>query len=56
MVENVISLISDVGFPIVVSLYLLYRIEVKLNTLIDTMQNLPKRLVEEREMRFSNNL
>lgn len=46
--ENVIPLISEVGFPIVVSLYLLYRIETKLNTLIDTMQNLPKRLMEER--------
>ena len=48
VVENVIPLISEVGFPIVVSLYLLYRIETKLNTLIDTMQKLPKRLMEER--------
>ncbi|WP_438824875.1 YvrJ family protein [Bacillus sp. JJ722] len=39
-----IPLISDVGFPIVVTLYLLHRIEAKLNVLIDTMQSLPDQL------------
>ncbi|WP_075050788.1 YvrJ family protein [Bacillus testis] len=47
-----ISLISDVGFPIVVTLYLLYRIENKLNTLNDTMQNLPARFREAMTDRF----
>ncbi len=45
--EEFIPLISDVGFPIVVTLYLLYRIETKLNTLIETMQAMPRRMYEE---------
>ena len=44
--EEFIPMISDVGFPIVVTLYLLYRIETKLNTLIETMQEMPSRLHE----------
>ena len=44
--ESVVPLISEVGFPIVVTLYLLYRIETKLNVLIETMQSLPERLKE----------
>lgn len=44
IVENMIPLISEVGFPIVVTVYLLYRIETKLNVLIETMQSLPERL------------
>ncbi len=42
-----IPFISDVGFPIVVTLYLLYRIETKLNVLIETIQSLPQRMKEE---------
>lgn len=45
--ETIIPLISEVGFPIVVTLYLLYRIETKLNVLIETLQNLPQRIREE---------
>ncbi|MBN8209785.1 YvrJ family protein [Bacillus sp. NTK071] len=42
--ESWMSLISDVGFPIVVTLYLLHRIEGKLDTLNDTILQLPDQL------------
>ncbi len=42
--ESWMSLISDVGFPIVVTLYLLHRIEQKLDTLNDTILQLPDHL------------
>jgi hypothetical protein len=44
--EQVIPFISDVGFPIVVTLYLLYRIEAKLDTVVQSIQSLPERLKE----------
>lgn len=46
MVEQIIPLISEVGFPIVVSLYLLYRIESKLDLVVQSIQNLPERMRE----------
>ncbi|WP_409291929.1 YvrJ family protein [Peribacillus sp. SCS-26] len=46
--EALISFISEVGFPIVVSLYLLYRIETKLDILINTIQDLPSLIKENR--------
>ncbi|WP_347552770.1 YvrJ family protein [Pseudalkalibacillus hwajinpoensis] len=42
--ESWMTLISDVGFPIVVTLYLLHRIEQKLDTLNDTILQLPDHL------------
>lgn len=36
--------ISEVGFPIVVTLYLLYRIESKLDMVVQSIQGLPERL------------
>ncbi|MDR4937030.1 YvrJ family protein [Rossellomorea marisflavi] len=39
-----ISFISEVGFPIVVTMYLLYRIETKLDALITSLQTLPDRM------------
>lgn len=42
--ESVISLISDVGFPIIVTLFLLYRIEAKLDVVVQSIQSLPERL------------
>ncbi|MBD3106949.1 YvrJ family protein [Bacillus sp. AGMB 02131] len=45
--ESLIPLISEVGFPIVVTLYLLYRIETRLNVLIESLQTLPQRIREE---------
>ena len=42
--EPIIPLISEVGFPIVVTLYLLYRIESKLDMVVQSIQSLPERL------------
>lgn len=44
--DQFIPFISDVGFPIVVTLYLLYRIEAKLDTVVQSIQGLPERLKE----------
>ncbi|WP_370295227.1 YvrJ family protein [Rossellomorea marisflavi] len=35
---------SEVGFPIVVTMYLLYRIETKLDAVITSLQTLPDRM------------
>ena len=42
--EPFIPLISEVGFPIVVTLYLLYRIESKLDMVVQSIQGLPEKL------------
>jgi hypothetical protein len=42
--EPFIPLISKVDFPIVVTLYLLYRIESKLDMVVQSIQGLPERL------------
>jgi hypothetical protein len=44
--EQFIPLISEVGFPIVVTLYLLHRIESKLDLVVQSITNLPERLKE----------
>jgi hypothetical protein len=44
--QELIPLISEVGFPIVVTLYLLYRIEAKLDNVVDSIQSLPERMRE----------
>lgn len=44
--EEFIPLISEVGFPIVVTLYLLHRIEAKLDVVVTSIQSLPERLKE----------
>lgn len=44
--EQLIPIISQVGFPIVVTLYLLYRIETKLDMVVQSIQNLPDRMRE----------
>ncbi|PLR75204.1 YvrJ family protein [Bacillus canaveralius] len=44
--EQIIPFISDVGFPIVVTLYLLHRIEAKLDKVVLSIQDLPDRLKE----------
>jgi len=44
--QEFIPLISEVGFPIVVTLYLLYRLEVKLDNVVQSIQNLPDRMKE----------
>lgn len=42
--EQWLSVISEVGFPIIVTLYLLNRIESKLDTLNHSIQMLPSQL------------
>jgi len=42
--EQFIPLISEVGFPVVVTLYLLHRIEAKLDVVVQSIQGLPERL------------
>jgi hypothetical protein len=44
--DQFVPLISEVGFPIVVTLYLLYRIETKLDLVVQSIQNLPEWLKE----------
>jgi hypothetical protein len=45
-VDQLISIINQVGFPIVVTLYLLYRIESKLDLVVHSIQTLPDRMKE----------
>jgi YvrJ protein family len=42
--QELIPLISEVGFPVVVTLYLLYRIEAKLDNVVESIQSLPERM------------
>ncbi|MCM3601391.1 YvrJ family protein [Robertmurraya korlensis] len=44
--EPLIAFISDVGFPIVVTLYLLHRVEAKLDAVVQSIQSLPDRIRE----------
>ncbi len=44
--EELIPFISEVGFPIVVTLYLLHRIEAKLDTVVQSIQSLPNQMKE----------
>lgn len=44
--EQLVPFISEVGFPIVVTLYLLYRIEAKLDVVVQSIQGLPDKLKE----------
>ncbi|GIN61714.1 YvrJ family protein [Robertmurraya siralis] len=44
--EQFIPFISEVGFPIIVTLYLLYRIEAKLDVVVQSIQSLPEQLKE----------
>jgi hypothetical protein len=44
--EQLVPVISQVGFPIVVTLYLLYRIEAKLDMVVESIQKLPERMGE----------
>ena len=46
--ESFIPLISEVGFPIVVTLYLLYRIEAKLDVVVQLIQSLPERIKDHK--------
>lgn len=45
--EQLLPYISEVGFPIIVTLYLLHRIEAKLLLLNESIQRLPMELRDE---------
>ncbi|MEH7383271.1 YvrJ family protein [Bacillus sp. JJ1533] len=40
--EQLLPFIQEVGFPVVVTFYLLHRIETKLDSVIDSIQMLPQ--------------
>ncbi|RDU38776.1 YvrJ family protein [Neobacillus piezotolerans] len=42
--DQIIPIISEVGFPIAVTLYLLYRIETRLDLVVQSIQDLPQML------------
>lgn len=42
--EELITLIGEIGFPVVVTLFLLHRIEAKLDVVVSSIQSLPDRL------------
>ncbi|MCP3030629.1 YvrJ family protein [Halobacillus sp. A1] len=42
--ENWMTLITELGFPIAVTFYLLHRIEGKLDLLIETLHQLPNKV------------
>ncbi|KEF37162.1 YvrJ protein family [Schinkia azotoformans MEV2011] len=44
--EQLLPFIQDYGFPVVVTFYLLHRIEVKLDTLNQSILMLPERMAE----------
>ncbi|MED3552039.1 YvrJ family protein [Cytobacillus praedii] len=44
--EELIPIIGEVGFPIIVTLFLLHRIEAKLDVVVTSIQSLPERLKE----------
>ena len=48
-----IPLISEYGFPVMITLYLLHRIEKKLDTLNDSMQSLTNQLSRTNPIRES---
>ncbi|MFD4818866.1 YvrJ family protein [Peribacillus butanolivorans] len=50
--DQILPFISDIGFPIIVTLYLLHRIETKLDTLNETLVELPDRLQEGVQSQF----
>ncbi|RFU70979.1 YvrJ family protein [Peribacillus saganii] len=45
--DQLLPFVSEVGFPIIVTLYLLHRIEAKLDALNESILSLPNRLAEE---------
>jgi hypothetical protein len=50
--EGWLAALSDFGFPVVVTLYLLHRVEGKLDTLNQSIQNLPYQLLQSRSSSF----
>ncbi|GAA0305876.1 hypothetical protein GGQ92_002855 [Gracilibacillus halotolerans] len=44
MQETWVSLITDIGFPVAVTFYLMHRIENKLDTLNESIVRLPEKM------------
>lgn len=42
--DSWLSVLTEVGFPVAVTFYLLHRIEGKLNVLIESIHELPERM------------
>jgi YvrJ protein family len=42
--EEIVQIIGDVGFPVVVTLFLLSRIEAKLDVVVSSIQSLPEKM------------
>ncbi|GIN21338.1 MAG TPA: YvrJ family protein [Bacillus bacterium] len=42
--EQLLPFFSEVGFPALVTFYLLYRIETKLEDVVQSIQSLPERM------------
>ena len=42
--DHWVALLTDVGFPIAVTFYLLHRVEGKLDVMIETLHQLPDKL------------
>ncbi|RHW40279.1 YvrJ family protein [Neobacillus notoginsengisoli] len=45
--DQIMPIISEVGFPVAVTLYLLYRIETRLDMVVQSIQDLPLKLKEK---------
>ncbi|MED4354987.1 YvrJ family protein [Schinkia azotoformans] len=52
--EQLLPFIQDYGFPVVVTFYLLHRIEVKLDTLNQSILRLPERMAEPTHVTNTN--
>lgn len=48
--EEFMTLMSEVGFPVIVTLFLLHRIEAKLDVVVNSIQSLPDHLKRQPEM------
>lgn len=48
-VEQILPFISEFGFPAIITFYLLYRIETKLEAVIASVQALPKQMLNLKE-------
>lgn len=46
--ENIATMIANLGFPIAISMYLLIRIETKMQGLIDSINELSKNILNIR--------
>ncbi|MDN3019553.1 YvrJ family protein [Neobacillus drentensis] len=42
--DQIIPIINEVGFPIAVTLFLLYRVESKLDMVVQSIQDLPDKM------------